>query len=472
MVEPTDCDLCVVGAGAGGLTVAAGAARMGARVVLIEAGRMGGDCLNWGCVPSKALLAAAALAHEARRAGRFGVHAGEVTVDWQGVRRHVQAAIDAIAPHDSQERFEGLGVEVLRAPARFIDTSTIEAGGRRIRARRFVLATGSRPAVPPLPGLAEVPYLTNETLFQLPDRPRHLLILGAGPIGSEMAQAFARLGSRVTLVDIGPMLPKEDPELVQPVREALRSEGVDLRERAEVRRVEPGPTLVLGDANGADERVSGTHLLVATGRRPTVEGLDLEKAEVAYGPTGIRVDAGLRTTNPRVFAVGDVAGGPQFTHAASWQAGIVLRRALLRLPAKAVTRAMPRVTYTDPELAWVGEDRAGAEAEGRLAEIVDLPVAAVDRAHCEGRTEGMLRLLLGRRRKVLGVGMVAAHAGELLLPWCLLLGRGLPLSVMASTIAPYPTISEIARRAAGKAYEPLVFGPWPRRLVRLMGWLG
>lgn len=441
---------------------------MGADVVLIECGRMGGDCLNWGCVPSKALIAAAARAHHARQARRFGVEAGPVSVDWQAVRRHVQAAMAAIAPHDSQERFERLGVTVLRARAQFVDRSTLEAGDRRVRARRFVLATGSQPAVPPVPGLDEVPFLTNETLFDLPERPEHLLILGAGPIGCEMAQAFVRLGSRVTLVDIGPMLPREDPDLVRPVRAALLAEGVDLRERAEVRRVEAGPILVLGGPGGIEEEIRGTHLLVATGRRPVVEGLGLEHAGIRYDTNGIRVDAGLRTTNPRVFAVGDVTGGPQFTHAASWQAGVVLRRALLRLPAKAVTRAMPRVTYTDPELAWAGEDRAAVEADGRLCEVLDFPFVRIDRAHCEGRSEGFLRLLLGRRRKLLGVGIVGAQAGELLLPWCLTLGRGLPLSALASTIAPYPTMSEIAKRAAGAAYEPVIFGPWTRRLVRLL----
>jgi len=471
MAGTLECDLCVVGAGSGGLTVAAGAAQMGARVVLVEAGRMGGDCLNSGCVPSKALLAAAARARDARDSARFGVRTGEVVVDWQGVRRHVQGAIDAIAPHDSQERFEGLGVTVLRSRARFVDPATIEVDGTRIRARRFVLATGSRPAVPPVPGLDRVPYLTNETLFDLPERPEHLLVLGAGPIGCEMAQAFVRLGSRVTLADIGPMLPKEDPDLVAPVRTALREDGVDLHERVEVRAVEAGPTLVLG-GRGAEERIRGSHLLVATGRRPNVEDLGLEDAGIEYDRTGIRVDAGLVTTNRRVFAVGDVTGGPQFTHAAAFQAGIVLRRALLRLPSKAGTAAMPRVTYTDPELAWVGEERADVAADGRLAEVLDFPFARIDRAHCEGRTDGLLRLLLGRRRKVLGVGIVGAHAGELLLPWCLALGRGLPLSALASTIAPYPTMSEISKRAAGAAYEPVVFGPWTRRLVRLLRWLG
>lgn len=471
MAGTLECDLCVIGAGSGGLTVAAGAAQMGARVVLVEAGRMGGDCLNHGCVPSKALIAAAAHARAVRAGAAFGVGAGAPVIDWHGVRRHVQAAIDAIAPHDSQERFEGLGVTVLRSRARFVDPATVEADGTRIRARRFVVATGSRPAIPPVPGLDGVPYLTNETLFDLPEQPEHLLVLGAGPIGCEMAQAFARLGSRVTLVDIGPMLPKEDPDLVAPVRTALRGDGVDVRERVEVRAVEAGPTLVLG-GRGAEERIRGSHLLVATGRRPNVEDLALEEAGIACDRNGIRVDSGLRTTNRRVYAVGDVTGGPQFTHAAAFQAGIVLRRALLRLPAKAGTAAMPRVTYTDPELAWVGLARADVEADGRLAEVLDFPFARIDRAHCEGRTDGLLRLLLGRRRKVLGVGIVGAHAGELLLPWCLALGRGLPLSALASTIAPYPTMSEISKRAAGAAFESVVYGPWMRRLVRFLSRFG
>jgi pyruvate/2-oxoglutarate dehydrogenase complex dihydrolipoamide dehydrogenase (E3) component len=255
------------------------------------------------------------------------------------------------------------------------------------------------------------------------------------------------------------------------VRAALIADGVDVRERVEVQAVAPGPTLVL-QTGGEIEQIRGSHLLVATGRRPNVEGLGLAEAGVAFDRSGIHVDAGLRTTNRKIFAIGDVTGGPQFTHAASFQAGIVLRRALLRLPAKATTSAMPRVTYTDPELAWVGEERATVAADGRLIEVLDVPFAHIDRAHCEGRSDGRLRLLLGKRRKLLGVGIVGVHAGELLMPWCLALGRGLPLSALAATIVPYPTRSEISKKAAGAAYEAVVFGPWLRRLVRLLSRFG
>lgn len=264
------------------------------------------------------------------------------------------------------------------------------------------------------------------------------------------------------------MLGREDPDLVAPVRQALSADGIEIREQARVLAAEPGPVLVVAGRTGEVARIAGSHLLVATGRRPTVDGLALERAGIAFDATGIRVDSTLRTTNPRVFAVGDVTGGPPFTHAAAWQAGIVLRRVLLRMPVQATTRAMPRVTYTDPELAWVGKDRRDLEAEGGTVQVLDLPFAQVDRAWCEGRSEGLLRLLLGRGRRVLAVGIVGPQAGELLLPWCLLLARRLPLAAMATAIAPYPTLSLVSTRAAQAAFEPLIASPWVRRLVRLL----
>jgi pyruvate/2-oxoglutarate dehydrogenase complex dihydrolipoamide dehydrogenase (E3) component len=472
MNEPIKADLCVVGAGSAGLSVAAGAAQMGATVVLVERGRMGGDCLNVGCVPSKSLIAAAGAAQAVRTAGGFGVGAAEPEVDFAAVRRHVQGVIAGIAPHDSVERYEGLGVTVLREHARFTGPDEVGAGGRRVRARRFVVATGSRPAVPPVPGLAGVPHLTNETVFDLAELPRHLLVLGGGPIGCELAQAFRRLGSSVTVADLGPILPKDDPELTAVVRARLLAEGVRLRERVKVAAAETGPALVAEGEDGGRERLDGSHLLVAAGREPVVEDLGLEAAGVAFDRKGIKVDARLRTTNARVFAIGDVAGGLQFTHVAGYQAGIVIRNALFRLPSRASARALPWATYTDPELAAVGLSEATAKAQGVAHEVARWPFTDNDRARAERATEGLAKVVAGRGGRVLGAAIVGAHAGELILPWVLAVERRLKLTALAGVVAPYPTLGEAGKRAAGAYYAPRLFSGRTRWLVRQLARLG
>jgi pyruvate/2-oxoglutarate dehydrogenase complex dihydrolipoamide dehydrogenase (E3) component len=471
MNQPLTPDLCVIGAGSAGLSVAAGAVQMGASVVLIEAHRMGGDCLNYGCVPSKSLIAAAAAAEAMRRCERFGIRPAAPEVDFQAVHGHVHGVIAGIAPHDSVERFEGLGVRVIRERARFTGPGELVAGGQIVRARRFVIATGSRPAVPSVPGLADLPHLTNETVFELTERPQHLLVMGGGPIGCELAQAFRRLGSEATLVDLGPILPKDDPELVAVVRQRLVAEGVILHERVRVVAVEPGPALVI-DADGARQRLEGSHLLVATGRRPNVEDLGLDAAGIACDHKGIKTDKRLRTTNARVFAIGDAAGGLQFTHVASYHAGVVIKNALFRLPARATTAAIPWVTYTDPELAAVGLGEAEARDQGLAHEVLRWPFAENDRARAERATEGLIKVVASRRGKVLGATIVGAHAGELILPWVLALERRLPLSAMASVVAPYPTLSEVSKRAAGSYFSPRLFGERTRWLVRLLAKLG
>jgi pyruvate/2-oxoglutarate dehydrogenase complex dihydrolipoamide dehydrogenase (E3) component len=355
-------DICVIGAGSAGLSVAAGAAQLGAETVLIEAHKMGGDCLNYGCVPSKSLLAAAHAAEAQRRAGRFGVQAGEPAIDFRAVHDHIHGVIAAIAPQDSEARFAGLGVRVLRAPARFTGPREVVAGDVRIRARRFVIATGSTPLVPPLPGLERVPYLTNETVFDLVERPRHLLVIGGGPIGVELAQGFRRLGAAVSLVEMATMLPKDDPELVQVVCQRLHDEGVALHERTRVTAVESTSdgVALLTESDSNKARIDGSHLLVAVGRRANIAGLDLAAAGIAHTPTGIPVDSHLRTSNRRVYAIGDAVGGLQFTHLAGYHAGIVIRHALFRLPARADQRLIPWVTYSDPELAQIGLTEAAA----------------------------------------------------------------------------------------------------------------
>jgi pyruvate/2-oxoglutarate dehydrogenase complex dihydrolipoamide dehydrogenase (E3) component len=391
------------------------------------------------------------------------------------VHRHVHDVIAAIAPHDSVERFTGLGCTVLQAHARFIDDRTVEAGGQRIRAHRFVVATGSRAAVPPIPGLDGVAFFTNETLFDNAQLPEHLMIIGAGPIGCEMAQAHRRLGARVSVLDIGPMLPKDDPELVAIVRKAFAADGITLADGVKIQRVErreAGIAVVLADGNG-ERVIEASHLLIAAGRRPNVEDLGLEAAGVRYGPKGVEVDRRLRTSNKRVYAAGDVASGYQFTHLAAYHAGIVLRNTLFRLPAKVDTRALPWVTYTDPELAHVGLTEAQARGDnGTAIRVLRAEFADNDRAQAERATEGLIKVVVSKRGHVLGATIVGAHAGELILPWVLAIGQRLKIGTLAGMIAPYPTLSEISKRVAGSFYTPTLFGPRTRTLVRLLRLLG
>ncbi len=475
MSEEIDCDICVIGAGSAGLSVAAGAAQLGARTVLIEANRMGGDCLNTGCVPSKSLLAAAKAAKAMRGATRFGVHGGAPRVDFAEVNAYVQGVIASIAPHDSVERFTGLGCTVIEAHACFIDGRTIEAGGKTIRARRFVIATGSRAAVPAIPRLDQIAFLTNESIFENADLPNHLLIIGAGPIGCEMAQAHRRLGAKVTLVDIGPLLPKDDPDAVAIVRAMLAEEGVEILEKIKIARVEKangGVALVLQTANG-EQHIEGSHLLLATGRKPNVENLGLEAAGVRFSSKGVEVDARLRTTNKRIFAAGDVTGGLQFTHMAGYHAGIIIRNTLFRLPAKSEPSAFPWVTYTDPELAQVGLTEAQArERHGDGVEVLRAEFQDNDRARAEGDTRGFLKVMTTKRGRVLGATIVGGHAGELIAPWTLAIAQGLKIGAIANLIAPYPTLSEISKRAAGNFYTPTLFSPRMRKLVRFLGLFG
>jgi len=467
-------DLCVIGAGSGGLTVAAGASQMGATVALVERGRMGGDCLNYGCVPSKALLAAARAAEQMRQAGRLGIERHEPRIDFAQVMDHVQGVIEAIAPHDSQERFEGLGVKVIRAEARFVARNRVEAGGETIEARRFVIATGSAPLVPPIPGLAETPYLTNESLFENDRKPAHLVVIGGGPIGLEMAQAHRRLGVTVTVVEQKTILPKDDPELVDVVRAQLLAEGVILLEQAEVTRVDKaaGGVAVTVRRAGGDVRVAGSHLLVAAGRKPGVEGLNLEAAGVAFGPKGIETDRRLRTANRRIYAIGDVTGRFPFTHAAGYHAGIVLRNALFRLPAKVDDRAMPWVTFTDPELAQVGLGEAEARRAHGKVTVLRWPFHDNDRAQAERTTEGFAKAVLDGSGRILGAAIVGPHAGELLQPWCLAIANGLRIGALAGLVAPYPTLGEINKRLAGSYYTPKLFNERTRKIVRFLLRLG
>lgn len=470
MEEVLHPDLCVIGAGSGGLSVAAAAAQLGVPVVLIEKGRMGGDCLNYGCVPSKALLAAAKRAEAVRAAAPFGVDVIEAQIDHARVHDHVHGVIAAIAPNDSVERFTGLGVRVIQATASFLDKNTVEAGRVLVRARRFVVATGSRPIIPPIPGLDEVRYFTNETIFDVNERIQHLIVLGGGPIGVELAQAHKMLGSHVTMIDTASFLGHEDAEATQVLLKRLEGAQVMLRPGTRVERVErsvQGVAVHIGK-QGETEIIKGTHLLVATGRRPNVKSLHLERARVAYDENGIKVNQHLKTTNRRIYAIGDVIGGAQFTHLANYHAGIVIRNALFRLRPKVSAAAIPRVIYTEPELAQVGLTEAEARKRRRSIRILRWPFADNDRAQAERATDGFIKVITKKNGEILGCTIVGAAAGELIQLWVVAIDKGMKVGDLTSFVLPYPTLSEISKRVAFTYYQPTLTKRWLRSMISLL----
>ncbi|MCQ3941623.1 MAG: dihydrolipoamide dehydrogenase [Alphaproteobacteria bacterium] len=466
MLKP---DICVIGAGSGGLSVAAAAAAFGVPVVLIEKHRMGGDCLNTGCVPSKSLIAAARRAHLVRTSGAFGIEA-TVTVDFTKVRAHVHEVIAAIAPNDSVERFRGLGVRVIKGEARFVGPKTVRVGDTTIQARRFVIATGSRPALPSIPGLERLPYLTNETVFNLEQCPRHLLVIGAGPIGLELGQAFRRLGAQVTVLEAAAPLAKDDPECASVVLDQLAREGIDIRTGVTIARMDTGPAGVRAvlQMGAGEEAIDASHVLVAAGRRAVVEGLGLDAAGISCGRNGIVVDKGLRTTNRHVYAVGDIAGGPQFTHAANYHAGLVIRNALFRLPVSADDSLIPRVTFTDPELAHAGLTEAQARARHGAVRVARWPYRENDRAQAERETHGHIKVVMSARGRILGATIVGTDAGELISTWALAVERRMNIRAMTGVVVPYPTRAEIGKRAAINVFARGLTSPLVRRII---GWL-
>ena len=471
MAKPIKCDVCVIGAGSAGLSVASGAAQLGARTVLFEKGEMGGDCLNYGCVPSKALLAAAHAAQATREAGQFGIGVSPPVIDFAAVMKHVGSVIAAIAPHDSVERFEKLGVQVVRAQARFTGRAEVSGGDVRVRARKIVIATGSSAVLPSIPGIEDVPVLTNETIFSLEERPDHLLVIGGGPIGVEMAQAFRRLGSKVTIFQSSRLLPRDEAEFVNVLKEKLRAEGIDIVEHARIARITKSDRGIRVTHDGTGWETAGSHLLVAAGRRPRLDGLQLDRAGVAFTSHGITVDSRLRTTNKRVYALGDIIGRPQFTHTAGYQAGIFIRNALFRLPAKADYRALPWVTYSDPELAHVGLTDAEARAKyGASVRAVSADFANNDRAQAERQILGGIKVVVDKRGIILGATILGRNAGELIGLWGLAITQQLKLSALTGVIFPYPTLGEISKATASAFYAPKLFSAWPRRLVRLLLW--
>jgi len=453
-------DICVIGGGSGGLSVAAGAVQMGARVVLIEGHKMGGDCLNYGCVPSKALLA------QARAVKARGTK--PTPNDFTAAMAHVKATIAAIAPHDSVERFEGLGVQVLQGHARFTGPDRAEVNGTTVKARRFVIATGSAPFVPPIEGIDSVPYMTNETIFDQQARPGHLLVIGGGPIGLEMALAHRRLGSEVTVIEGAKAMGRDDPDAAAIVLASLRTEGIDIVEGATVEKLS-------GRAGALEVQVkggtifTGTHLLIAVGRKPNTDTLGLDRAGVKHDRNGVTVGPELRSSNKRIYAIGDVAGKGQFTHLAGYHAGVIIRAMLFGLPAKARTDHIPHVTYTDPELAHVGLSEADARKQfGANLSVHKVGYDQIDRAQAEGATTGFLKLMVAHGRPV-GCTIVGRQAGELIAPYALAIANKMKLSAIANTVLPYPTLAEIGKRDAGAYFSGKLFdNPNVKRVVRLV----
>ncbi|WP_298907626.1 FAD-dependent oxidoreductase [uncultured Aliiroseovarius sp.] len=448
MAERIKTDVCIIGAGSGGLSVAAGAVQMGASVVLLEGHKMGGDCLNYGCVPSKALL-----------------HAGKTAMGWIEAHDHVRQTIATIEPHDSVERFEGLGVRVITEYGQFISPKEVQAGDYVIEARRFVISTGSSPLVPPIPGIENVPYETNETIFELKDKPDHLLIIGGGPIGLEMAQAHRRLGCEVTVIEGMKALGRDDPEMAAHVLEALREEGIAIEEEALAAEIRGEAGAI--EVEVKDGRVfKGTHLLMAVGRKPNTDKLNLEAAGIEPTRAGIKVDASLRTTNKKVYAIGDVAGGLQFTHVAGYHAGVIIRSMLFGLPSKQRTDHIPWATYTAPELAQIGLTEAEArKTHGDKLEVARFDFAGNDRAIATQQTKGLIKVMIVKGRPV-GVSIVGPGAGEMITLWALALANRLKMGQIAAMVAPYPTMAEISKRAAGAYFSPRLFdNPTVKRVV-------
>jgi pyruvate/2-oxoglutarate dehydrogenase complex dihydrolipoamide dehydrogenase (E3) component len=474
MSEQIRADLCIIGAGSGGLSVAAGAAQLGAKVVLIEKAHMGGDCLNVGCVPSKALIAAARRAHNMRTSAPFGIVPVTPAVNPSAVRDHVQSVIAAIAPNDSVERFTGLGVEVIQGTGRFKDRRTVVVGDREIVARRFVIATGSSPAVPPIPGLDRVPYFTNETIFNNSRHLERLIVIGGGPIGMELAQAHLRLGSAVTVLEAFKAMGKDDPELAAVVLERLRAEGLQILDGVKVEKVEragQGVRVTVAGPSGP-MTIEGSDLLVAAGRKPNVADLNLDAAGIKAEPRGIKVNGGLVTSNRRVFAIGDVVGGLQFTHVANYHAGIVVRRALFRLPARVNNDLVPWVTFTDPELAHVGLSEEAARGRNLAFGVLRWSLHENDRAQAERATDGLIKVIVTKKGKILGASIVGEHAGELIQMWSLAVSQGLDIKAMAQYISPYPTLGEIGKRAAGSYFLPKLTSPLVRKTVQFLSRFG
>lgn len=469
-------DLGIIGGGAAGLTAAAGSAQFGARTVLVEKAKvLGGDCLHFGCVPSKTLIRTAEIWSLARRAKEFGLPQVELPpVSLAAVMDRVRSVIDAIQEHDSPERFRKLGAEVRFGEPRFVDDHTVSVGGDRLTARAWIVATGSSPALPAVEGIADVPYWTSETVFSRTELPERLLILGGGPIGVEMAQAFQRLGSKVTVMEFKEqLLGPEDPDIASILRSRLEAEGVTILTGTKaVKAATAGSSVLLRvePAKGVGDpwTVEGDVLLVAAGRKANVDGLELRAAGVAFSSRGVPADRRMRTNVPNIYSCGDVNGVFPFTHVAGYEAGIALSNAVLRLPRKADYSKVPWCTYTDPEVASIGLNEKRAKAAGEEYRTVEASFREVDRALAEGEVEGKIKVLVTPSGRLLGCQIVGHHAGELIHEWVAAINGGVRLSSLAGAIHAYPTLAEISKKAAGSYYSGKLFSDRTKKILRFL----
>ena len=464
-----DVDICIIGAGSGGLSIASGAAQLGRSVVLYEADEMGGDCLNYGCVPSKALIAAGKHAHAFSSGGPFGISPSKPKVDFEAVKAHVAGVIETIAPVDSQERFEGLGCTVIRERASFIDANTVGSDTTITKAKRIVIATGSRASAPPIPGLDETLYLTNEEIFSVDVLPKHLLIVGSGPIGLELGQAFVRLGSKVEIVDIAEPLGRSEPEHAKILIEALEAEGVIFHTPVNTKKIRKTKTGVAIDLEGG-KTLTGSHLLVAAGRRPVVDGLNLDAAGIKGNRAGIVTDKTLRTSNKRVYAVGDVSGRGGLTHAAGHHAGIIIKNFYFvpLFKSSAETDHMPAVIYSQPELASIGLTEAAAKAKFGSIRSVHFDFDENDRAIAERSIKGGVKIVARKNGTILGASIVGEGAGDLIQMVGLAMANKLKIIAFTKLISPYPSRGEAVKRAASSWYTDAVFSPKSKKLAALM----
>lgn len=475
-MKPFDYDLGILGGGAAGLTAASGAAQFGAKTLLIEkADKLGGDCLHYGCVPSKTLIRSARVMSLARRFPDFGLPELNVPpVDLGAVMDRVARVIATIQVHDSPERFCKLGALVRFGTPAFVDSHTVAVDGTPVTARSWIIATGSRPALPPVEGLSDVPYWTNETVFKQRSLPRRLIVLGGGPIGLELAQAFGRLGSKVTVVEfMDQILGTEDADIAAILQGRLAEEGVAILTGTRAVRAGYAERVFCLDiapatGDGPARTIEAEALLAAAGRKPNVEGLNLEAAGVAYTPRGITTDKRLRTSVKHIYACGDVNGLMPFTHVAGYEAGIALSNAVLRLPRAADYERIGWCTYTDPEVAGIGLNEKGAAAQGLRCRVITEAFEANDRALAEGETRGKLKLILDDKGKLLGVRIIGPHAGELIHEWVVGLAGKVKLSAMAGAVHVYPTLSEISKRGAGDYFSDKIFSPRTRQILRLL----
>lgn len=469
-------DICVIGAGPGGLALASAAAAFGQRVILIEKHKMGGDGLNYGGVPANALLAAGRRAQAIRTASVFGVRAAEPLIDHAAVSQSIADVVARIAPNVSVERLAGMGIRVISAAAKFIDRSTVAAGEYRISARRFVIATGSTPAIPKISGLDDVPFFTTETIFDNKAPIPHLLVIGAGATGLELAQAYLRLGSRITVVDEGHALSDEDPEMAAILLTRLAEEGIAFREGTRIRRVSGtvGRIFVEFEGKGGKESqiLEASAILIAGGRKANIADLNLAAAGVKLDGSSVRVNGALRTSNKRIFAIGDAAGGARYAHTACEHANAVLRHILFRLPTKPKTAVAPHVIFTEPSLARVGLSEREAQAKHGRVDVLRWPYHENDRAQIERKTEGHIKVVTTKRGRILGASIVGAEACEIIPMWSLAISAGLNIKAMTEWIAPYPTFAEISKKAAFRYFATMPSNPFVRKVIALLANLG